>query len=151
MVLRTIIFLLINFAGLFIGGLFTGEGVPSDWYQNLNKAPWTPPGLVFGFAWTTIMICFSLFLSVLWKKIASIQFTTLYSILLILNVSWNPLFFYFRWVFIALIVIAFLTYMIGYTANKYKGKMRYYNLLLLPYFIWLIIATSLNAYIVIYN
>ena len=151
MVLRTIIFLLINFAGLLIGGLFTGEGVPSDWYQNLNKAPWTPPGWVFGFAWTTIMICFSLFLSVLWKKIASIQFTTLYSILLILNVSWNPLFFYFRWIFIALIVIAFLTYLIGYTANKYKGEMRYYNLLLLPYFIWLIIATSLNAYIVIYN
>ncbi len=151
MVLRTIIFLLINFAGLFIGGLFTGEGVPSDWYQNLNKAPWTPPGWVFGFAWTTIMICFSLFLSVLWIKIASIQFTTLYSILFILNVSWNPLFFYFRWIFIALIVIAFLTYLIGYTANKYKGEMRYYNLLLLPYFIWLIIATSLNVYIVIYN
>ena len=151
MVLRTIIFLLINFAGLFIGGLFTGEGVPSDWYQNLNKAPWTPPGWVFGFAWTTIMICFSLFLSVLWKKIASIQFTTLYSILFTLNVSWNPLFFYFRWGFIALIVIAFLTYMIGYTANKYKGEMRYYNLLLLPYFIWLIIATSLNVYIVIFN
>ena len=151
MVLRTIIFLLINFAGLFIGGLFTGEGVPSDWYQNLNKAPWTPPGWVFGFAWTTIMICFSLFLSVLWKKIASIQFTTLYSILLMLNVSWNPLFFYFRWIFIALIVIAFLTYLIGYTANKYKGEMRYYNLLLLPYFIWLIIAASLNVYIVIYN
>ena len=151
MVLRTIIFLLINFAGLFIGGLFTGEGVPSDWYQNLNKAPWTPPGWVFGFAWTIIMICFSLFLSVLWKKIASIQFTTLYSILFLLNVSWNPLFFYFRWIFIALIAIAFLTYLIGYTANKYKGEMRYYNLLLLPYFIWLIIATSLNAYIVIYN
>ena len=67
MILRTIIFLLINFAGLFIGGLFTGEGVPSDWYQNLNKAPWTPPGWVFGFAWTTIMICFSLF-KCLWKK-----------------------------------------------------------------------------------
>ena len=151
MIFRTIIFLLLNFAGLFLGGLFTGEGVPSEWYQNLNKAPWTPPGWVFGFAWTTIMICFSLFLSVLWKKIASIHFIYLYSVLFILNVTWNPLFFYFRWVFIALIDIAFLTYMIGYTANKYKGEMRYYNLLLLPYFIWLIIATSLNAYIVIYN
>ena len=151
MILRTIIFLLINFAGLFVGGLFTGEGVPSDWYQNLNKAPWTPPGWVFGLAWTTIMICFSLFLSVLWKKIASFHFTSLYSILFILNVSWNPLFFYFRWVFIALIVITFLTFMIGYTANIYKSEMRYYNLLLIPYFVWLVIATSLNAYIVIYN
>ena len=75
----------------------------------------------------------------------------MHSILFILNVIWNPLFFYFRWVFITLIIITFLTYMIGFTANKYKSEMRYYNLLLLPYFIWLIIATSLNAYIVIYN
>ena len=42
MILRILLFLIINFGGLFIGGLFTGEGVPSDWYQNLNKAPWTP-------------------------------------------------------------------------------------------------------------
>ena len=82
MVLRIIIFLLINFTGLFLGGLFTQEGVPSDWYQNLNKAPWTPPGWLFGFAWTTIMICFSIFLSVLWKKISIDPFyiPVLYSI-----------------------------------------------------------------------
>ena len=30
MVLRIFIFLLINFTGLFFGGLFTQEGVPSD-------------------------------------------------------------------------------------------------------------------------
>ena len=68
MVLRIIIFLFINFTGLFLGGLFTQEGVPSDWYQNLNKAPWTPPDWLFGFAWTTIMICFSIFLNCCCKK-----------------------------------------------------------------------------------
>ena len=69
MILRIFLFLIINFGGLFIGGLFTGEGVPSDWYQNLNKAPWTPPGWVFGAAWTTIMICFSVYMAILWEKI----------------------------------------------------------------------------------
>lgn len=39
MILRLIVFLAINFGALAIGGIFTGSGVPSDWYQNLNKAP----------------------------------------------------------------------------------------------------------------
>ena len=65
MILRILLFLIINFGGLFIGGLFTGEGVPSDWYQNLNKAPWNPPGWVFGAAWTTVMICFSVYMAIL--------------------------------------------------------------------------------------
>lgn len=151
MILRTFIFLLINFTGLFIGGLFTGEGVPSDWYQNLNKAPWTPPGWVFGAAWTTIMACFSLYLSLLWKKINSKQFIYLYSTLLILNIIWNPLFFYFRLVLISQISITFLTFMIGYTFLKFKSNMKFYNLLLIPYLAWLVIATSLNAFIFIYN
>lgn len=43
MIKRIILFLVLNFAALAIGGLFTGDGVPSEWYQNLNKAPWTPP------------------------------------------------------------------------------------------------------------
>ena len=58
MVLRIIIFLLINFTGLFSGGLFTQEGVPSDWYQNLNKAPWTS-GLVI---WICLDYHYDLFL-----------------------------------------------------------------------------------------
>ena len=59
MILRTTIFLIINFTALAFGGLFTSEGVPSEWYLSLLKAPWTPPGWVFGFAWSIIMICYA--------------------------------------------------------------------------------------------
>ena len=69
MVYRLIIFLLINFGALAIGGLFTGKGVPSDWYLGLDKAPWTPPGWMFGFAWTAIMICFSIYMAYLWPVV----------------------------------------------------------------------------------
>jgi len=55
MIYRLITFLLLNFGALAVGGFFTGKGVPSYWYSDLIKAPWTPPGWVFGFAWTTIM------------------------------------------------------------------------------------------------
>ena len=151
MILRTLLFLIINFGGLFIGGLFTGEGVPSDWYQNLNKAPWTPPGWVFGAAWTTIMICFSIYMAILWKKITLKNLLYLYIAEFILNVIWNPLFFHFKWINVALLSISLLTILIIYMAVSLRVEMRYKTLLIFPYLIWLIIATSLNGYIVLYN
>ena len=151
MILRILLFLIINFGGLFIGGLFTGEGVPSDWYQNLNKAPWTPPGWVFGAAWTTIMICFSVYMARLWKKITPKKLLYIFIAEFILNVIWNPLFFHFKWINIALLSISLLTILIIYMAISLRTEMRYKTLLIFPYLIWLTIATSLNGYIVLYN
>ena len=151
MILRTLLFLIINFGGLFIGGLFTGEGVPSDWYQNLNKAPWTPPGWVFGAAWTTIMICFSFYMVILWEKIKLNKLLFIFISEVVLNVIWNPLFFHFKWINVALLSISLLTILIIYMAVSLRVEMRYKTLLIFPYLIWLIIATSLNGYIVLYN
>ena len=151
MILRILLFLIINFGGLFIGGLFTGEGVPSDWYQNLNKAPWTPPGWVFGAAWTTIMICFSIYMAILWKKITLKNLLYLYIAEFILNVIWNPLFFHFKWINVALLSISLLTILITYMVISLRREMRLKTLLLFPYLIWIVIATSLNGYVVLYN
>jgi tryptophan-rich sensory protein len=91
------IFLLLNFAALAIGALYTGDGVASDWYYMLNKAPWTPPGWVFGLAWTAIMVCYTFYMAVLYKKNESRKkIIILYAVQLLLNVAWNPLFFYFQ-------------------------------------------------------
>ena len=69
MIYRLIIFMALNFAALAIGGLFTSKGVSSDWYIVIVKAPWTPPGWVFGAAWTSIMICFGIYMAYLWPVI----------------------------------------------------------------------------------
>ena len=63
-----ILFLIINFGGLALGSWLMNNGPNSDWYLNLDKAPWTPPGWVFGAAWTTIMVCFSVYLVFLFIK-----------------------------------------------------------------------------------
>ena len=151
MILRIFLFLIINFGGLFIGGLFTGEGVPSDWYQNLNKAPWTPPGWVFGAAWTTIMICFSVYMAILWEKIKLNTLLFIFISELVLNVIWNPLFFHFKWINVALLSISLLTILISYMVISLRREMRLKTLLLFPYMIWIVIATSLNGYVVLYN
>lgn len=150
--IRIIIFLVLNFGALAIGGLFTSSGVSSDWYQSLNKAPWTPPGWVFGAAWTLIMLCFSLYMALLWPKIENkTMLGSLFTLQLILNIAWNPVFFHYHGMLAGLIVISLLTFLIGYLLIAYWLDLRIKSLLILPYFIWLIIATSLNAYIWKFN
>lgn len=110
MILRTTIFLIINFTALALGGLFTSQGVPSEWYLSLLKAPWTPPGWVFGFAWSIIMICYAFYMGLLYKT--SSKTTTiiiLYLVQLVLNISWNPIFFKFHYVLLGFKVISLLT------------------------------------------
>lgn len=152
MVTRIIIFLIINFGALGIGGMFTGTGVASDWYQNLAKAPWTPPGWVFGAAWTIIMICFSYFMAVAFAKTNNITLlVTLFIIQLILNISWNPVFFKYHQMLLGLVIISVLTVLMGYFLFKYYKELKSITLLILPYFVWLVIATSLNAYAYLKN
>lgn len=152
MIYRLILFLLINFAALAIGGFFTGSGVPSDWYTNLAKAPWTPPGWVFGAAWTTIMICFSVYMAYLWPLAENKALLIgLYSLQWVLNVSWNPTFFYLHQVLAGLIVISLLTALVGHFLFGYWSDLKAKSLLILPYFVWLLIATSLNGYIFLKN
>jgi benzodiazapine receptor len=135
-----------------IGGLFTGKGVPSYWYANLNKAPWTPPGWMFGAAWTTIMLCFSFYLAYVWPKVQDKKMLVgLLSVQWILNVMWNPVFFYFHKPLLALLIIVSLTLLIGFILSYYYPNLKEKSILLLPYLIWLVIATSLNAYIVLRN
>lgn len=149
---RILLFLLLNFVALAIGGFFTGPGVSSDWYQNLNQAPWTPPGWVFGSAWTTIMICFAVYMAFLWDKFTDKStLITLFSLQWILNVSWNPIFFKFQFVVLGLITISALTILVGYFFFGNLKVLKAKSLLVAPYLIWLIIATSLNGYIYFNN
>ena len=140
------LFLVINFSALGIGSWLMNNGPTSGWYLTLNKAPWTPPGWVFGVAWTTIMICFSIYLSYLVNIKAANMFWLLFIIQFVLNVSWNFVFFNQHQIGFALIVIILLTALIGYYLFSFLSEMGLKSLLIAPYFVWLLIATSLNAY-----
>jgi translocator protein len=152
MLSRLIIFIAINFLGLYLGSMFTTGGVNSEWYQTLNKAPWTPPGWVFGAAWTAIMICLAFYMAYAWEKVADRKMLLiLFLIQWILNVSWNPIFFQFQYTYSALLIIGILTLVVAYLFFGYFSELKSKTLLVLPYLLWLIIATSLNAYICVKN
>ena len=152
LVVRIIIFAILNFGALGLGAYFMGEGPSSSWYQNLNKAPWTPPGWVFGVAWTTIMICFSVYMAELWENSNSINIViTMFVIQWVLNVMWNPSFFKYHHSLLGLIIIILLTGVVAKLFFSNLSLLGYKSIWLLPYLLWLLIATSLNAYIFIKN
>ena len=153
-----LLFTIINFGALTIGSLLMNDGASSFWYKNLNRAFWEPPGWVFGFAWTIVMTCFSIYLAFLFnikQKINIIFYKSdlvkIYIVHLILNISWNYLFFNKQMIEIALFDILLLSILMFYFLFKYFPFIKFKSALIIPYCMWLLIATSLNLYIVIYN
>lgn len=153
--MRIALFLILNFGALYVGALFMG-GSPAEneWYKALNKAPWTPPGWVFGFAWTTIMILYSIYLSRVFKSLPKEKFKLavgLFIIQWILNVSWNPIFFVHHALVLGCVFILFLIVVLLVFQVKYLKHRRIELVLILPYLLWLCVAFSLNLYVFIRN
>ncbi|MDB3906568.1 tryptophan-rich sensory protein [Crocinitomicaceae bacterium] len=146
-----IIFFLANFGALAIGGFLMGEGPSSEWYQEANQAPWTPPGWVFGATWTFIMLAYTFYMGIAWNRIPRQKLLGVYSVQLIFNIGWNPVFFDLHDAEMSLLIISFLTILIWLKLFLFRKSMKGWSLLLLPYSIWLTIATSLNLYFLLYN
>ena len=146
-----IMFFVLNFGALAIGAALMGEGPTSDWYREANQAPWTPPGWVFGAAWTFIMICYTIYMGLAWQRISKQRLLTIFSVQLLFNIGWNPVFFYLHDTEMALLIIIFLTLLVWVKLFLFSKQMKGWSLLLLPYGIWLGIATSLNWYFMLHN
>lgn len=146
-----LLFLVVNFGALYIGSLLMINGPKTQWYSNLNQAPWTPPGWVFGFAWSTIMICFSIFMAYLVDTLGFNKIAMIFGIQIVLNVIWNYIFFNLHNTEFGLVIIVLLTLVVFYFLYNYISVLKLKSLLILPYFLWLLVATSLNLYIVLKN
>lgn len=120
----------------------------SSWYPTIHKSALTPPGIVFPIVWSVLYCMIAISGYVLWQhrhepkaKLALV----FYTIQMILNWSWSPLFFYFHWIglsflcIVAIIISTFITIIL--TQSRYKLS----SALLIPYFIWLLFAGYLNA------
>jgi len=144
-----IVFLIINLGSLALGTILMNNGPQTSWYLELNKAPWTPPGWVFGVAWTFIMVCFSFYLADLFSKFKTTSVKIAFVIQVILNINWNYLFFNQHLVLLGFINLLFLNIVLCYFFfSLSKNNTKY---LLIPYMTWMCIATSLNLYVLIHN
>ena len=141
-----LIFGLLNFGALGIGGLLMGDGPSSQWYEQLNKAPWTPPGWVFGLAWTLLMICFTIYMAIAVPKVDSRWIWILFALQFVTNIAWNYLFFNQHLPFWALIDLTLLTGVVWFMFFRFKPALGLSSIWIVPYMAWLLVALSLNAY-----
>lgn len=153
--MRIALFLLLNFGALYVGALFMG-GSPAEneWYKALNKAPWTPPGWFFGFAWTSIMLAYSFYLSGVFNSLPKSKRNyaiLLYALQWMFNVSWNPIFFVHHALILGCIFIALLILILVLFHIKFANRSSKSTVLLLPYVLWLCVAFSLNLYVFLRN
>ncbi len=126
----------------------------SLWYYSLNKSPLTPPAWVFSAAWTVlyIMIALSLFFYVKnGLKQEKVIPLIVFSIQIILNLLWTPVFFDSHSIKMAFVIILLLIVFVAANIILFYKTSKTAALLLVPYFLWLIFAAYLNFEIIILN
>lgn len=130
-----------------IGGYWTSQTV-STWYPLLKKPFWTPPGWVFGPVWTILYIMIALSGWLIYKEKHSYQRSLalgFYGSQLTLNLLWSFFFFYLKSPFLGLIDIVLLLLLILSTIITAWSVRPLAAILLIPYLIWVLYATTLNA------
>lgn len=145
--------LLCQTAGV-IGSTFTFSSIP-NWYMYLNKASFNPPNWVFGPVWLTLYTLMGIAAYLVWKKRKTnkkAKFAlNIFIFQLIFNLLWSIVFFGAHQIFFGLIIIIILWLSILITIVKFWQVSKAAALLLLPYLLWVSIATSLNYFVFILN
>jgi translocator protein len=130
-----------------IAGMYTSAAVP-EWYANLNRPSFNPPGWVFGPVWTVLYILIGISLFLIWKEEpgqARNWAIGVFFVQLALNFAWSFIFFYSKMIGPALIeiIVLWITIVIMLLLfYKIRPLAAYINI---PYLLWVSFATALNA------
>ena len=115
-------------------------------YQDLNKPPLSPPGIVFPIVWTILYVImgFSFY-----KQ--NEQNKTIYYTQLIVNGLWSIIFFIFKWYLLSFIWIILLIILVIIMIYKFYKENKLSGLINIPYLIWLIFAAYLSFGVYLLN
>jgi len=145
--------LAISFGVAALGSIATAGNV-DGWYASAEKAPWNPPNWLFGPAWTLLYTLMSVAAWLVWRRGGSLK---PYVIQLVLNAIWTPVFFGLYPVigapalWIALVIIAALDVAVLLTMLRFWRTSKLAAWLLVPYWAWVLFATTLNAALAVLN
>lgn len=121
-----------------------------EWYPYLEKSNLTPPNLAFPIVWSVLYVFMGVALGSILNKGCKKE-VYVWTGQMLLNFMWSIIFFTCRmplWGFLDILLLdIFVLYFILLTYKKDKLAMY----LFIPYMVWLLIATYLNAYILFNN
>ncbi len=153
-ILKLVVSILIPLIAGFIGSIATFSSIPT-WYTSLVKPAWAPPNWVFSPVWTTLFILMGIALFLvwrqgLWRKDVKIA-VSIFAVQLVLNVLWSVIFFGLQSLIGGLIEIVFLWIAILATIIAFYRISKPAGILLLPYIIWVTIASYLTYTVYLLN
>jgi len=152
-------FVAISFAVAGFGSIATAGNV-DGWYAAAEKAAWNPPNFLFGPVWTLLYTLMSVAAWLVWRERSRVNVKpalTVYVVQLVLNAVWTPAFFGLYpligapalWIALAVILTIDVTVLL--TMLRFWRVRRLSAWLLVPYWAWVLFATTLNAALAILN
>jgi tryptophan-rich sensory protein len=126
---------------------FSNSGFSNDWYAPIQKPWFQPPGWVFGVVWTILYALLGLALAIVLQRPYSRERRDglwLFGGQLTLNLAWSPVFFKMHMIDVGLVVILTMVVMALAAARYFRRLSPLAGLLILPYLLWLCLATALN-------
>ncbi len=142
-----------------LGSLTTIQNV-DGWYADAAKAAWSPPNWIFGPVWSVLYTLMAIAIWLVWRERSAVPVRrafTLYVTQLVLNALWTPVFFGLYPVigtvalWIALGIIVAMDVLVLATIISFWRVSRVAAWLLVPYWAWVLFATTLNAAVAIQN
>lgn len=125
-----------------------------EWYEQLNKPLWTPPSAVFAPIWMALYVMIGLAGFFAWARGGRedrFAASGVWIFQLALNALWSPLFFSLRQTDWALGLLIFLWFAVLLCIGIFSQRSSLAAWLMVPYFLWVSFACSLNAAIVVIN
>jgi tryptophan-rich sensory protein len=142
------------FAAAVIGSLFTGKSVRS-WYPGLKKPAFTPPNGLFGPVWTVLYILMVVSVFLVWQQgldtAGVLPAFILFWVQLVFNALWSIVFFGMKSKGGGIIVIGILWLLILATIITSFQVSVWAGILLVPYILWVSLASYLNIGIWVVN
>lgn len=128
-----------------LGGLATEVGA---WYKSLQQPPWKPPDWAFGVVWTCIFIASAFAWLEFWHRNPSTDQKMMVIILFLLNgifnILWSVLYFKLHRPDWSMIEAVFLLASVGAIIVAMMPVSSLSAGLMVPYFVWVMIAMALN-------
>ena len=138
----------------YIGAIVTLPQI-STWYSTLSKPWWSPPNWLFGPIWTTLYLLMGVALFLVWREglhRRDVRFAILiFGVQLAINLLWSVLFFSFHALFGSFILVMLLWLAILANIIAFLIISKWAGLLLVPYIIWVSIASYLNYSVYLLN
>lgn len=139
---------LIAWVGLcFLTAWFGSRFSPNEWYLQIQKPSWTPPGYLFGPVWSILYLSMGVAAWIVWRRAGfsgARLALTLFVVQLILNGMWSWIFFGMQKSGLAFAEILVLWSMILATLLAFWRVSSISGMLLLPYLLWVSFAAVLN-------